>query len=255
MHFPVTVHIANIELTLHAIMETLGMILGYRYYLYLKKQQGDTITQDNRLYIIVAAAFGAYFGARIVGSLENLPLWRTAAHPLNFFIGNKTVLGGLFGGLLAVELVKKIIGEKKASGDLFVYPLIFAMMIGRLGCFSAGIYEETYGIASSLPWAMNLGDGILRHPVTLYEICYLLLTGLFIRQLQNKYLMAPGAAFKVLMICYFFFRFFLDFIKPGWRYFFGLGTIQITSLLGLSYYSRYIFIPSLLLIKTPAKDH
>jgi hypothetical protein len=37
-----------------------------------------------------------------------------------------------------------------------------------------GVYEETYGLPSSLPWAMDLGDGIQRHPVALYEIIFLI---------------------------------------------------------------------------------
>ena len=41
-----------------------------------------------------------------------------------------------------VELIKKLPVKTKASGDLFVYPLMLALIIGRIGCFSMGIYEE-----------------------------------------------------------------------------------------------------------------
>ena len=54
-------------------------------------------------------------------------------------------MGGLFGGLLGVELAKKIIGEKQSSGDLFVFPIILGIFIGRIGCFLSGINEFTYG--------------------------------------------------------------------------------------------------------------
>lgn len=84
------------------------------------------------------------------------------------------------------SLQKKMIGEKKSSGDLFVYPMLLALIIGRIGCFSMGVYEETYGIKTDLPWAMNLGDGIPRHPVTLYEIIFLLCFWIVLKQLQKK---------------------------------------------------------------------
>lgn len=110
------------------------------------------------------------------------------------------------------------------------------MMIGRMGCFSAGIYEETYGNQTSLPWGMDLGDSIPRHPVTLYEIIFLGFLWFIIYRFKKSFRLSPGDGFKIFMIGYFIFRFLLDFIKPGWRYFFGLGTIQITCLLGLVYY-------------------
>ena len=69
---------------------------------------------------------------------------------LVYFYSNKTIVGGLLGGLVGVELIKKLIKEKNASGDLFTYPLILAMIIGRIGCFSMGVYEETYGLPSSI---------------------------------------------------------------------------------------------------------
>jgi prolipoprotein diacylglyceryltransferase len=146
-----------------------------------------------------------------------------------------------------VEVVKKIIGEPQKSGDLFTYPLILGMVIGRVGCFSAGIYEETYGVPTTLPWAMDLGDGIARHPVTLYEILFLLLLWRILVFISRRYVLQQGAIYKLFLIAYLTFRFALDFIKPGWRFFFGMGTIQLVCIAGLFYYYRYIIHPKLLL--------
>jgi prolipoprotein diacylglyceryltransferase len=156
-------------------------------------------------------------------------------------------LGGLLGGLFGVELVKKLINEKSNSGDLFTYPLILAMIIGRMGCFSMGVFEETYGNPSNLPWAMNLGDGIYRHPVTVYEILFLIILWPGLKLLGKKYQLANGARFKIFMMAYFIFRFFLDFIKPHFTYNFGLSTIQVTGLLGLTWYLPYLLNPKKLL--------
>ena len=94
---------------------------------------------------------------------------------------------------------------------------------------------------------MNLGDGILRHPVSLYEIVFLILLWISLLQVEKRYPLAEGAKFKIFMIGYILFRFFQDFIKPSYIIAAGLSTIQITAILGLFYYCRYIIHPKKLL--------
>ena len=108
-----------------------------------------------------------------------------------------------------------MIGEKNASGDLFTFPLILGLIIGRLGCFSMGVYEDTYGIETSFFTGMNLGDRLTRHPVILYEIGFLLLLWSFIKKINTQIKLANGAQFKIFFIGYFLFRFFCDFLKPA----------------------------------------
>lgn len=243
MHFPVAVQIGSEKILLHTILETAGYFIGFRYFLFLRKKQGDTIATNKRIWIIIATIFGALVGSRLVGGLEDIEGLQAAFNKTLYFYQNKTVLGGLLGGLVAVELVKKLIKEKRSSGDLITYPFILALIIGRIGCFSMGVYEETYGVKSLLPWAMNLGDGIMRQPVCLYEILFLafLWTGLV--SIEKKYTLADGARFKIFMIAYLFFRFMLDFIKPHYTFNIGLSTIQIAALLGLFYYADEIIHP------------
>lgn len=243
LHFPIIVNLGSVELSLHSICEFAGMFIAFRYYLYLKRKQGDLISKDRRLVVLTAAATGALLGSHLLGALENEPEWQRAPFWL-YLYGNKTMAGGLLGGLLAVELTKKVLKETQPTGDLFTYPLLLGMIIGRIGCFSAGIREQTYGLPSQLPWAMNLGDGIKRHPAALYEIVFLIGLWIAIAVLSKKIRLKTGARFKLLMIAYLAFRFLLDFIKPGWRFFMGLGSIQLASLAGLFYYYRYILHPS-----------
>lgn len=49
------------------------------------------------------------------------------------------------------------------------------MAVGRLGCFFAGLPDYTYGVPTDLPWGVNFGDGVPRHPVQLYESAAMLL--------------------------------------------------------------------------------
>jgi phosphatidylglycerol:prolipoprotein diacylglycerol transferase len=249
MHFPVYVQLFSWQVSLHAIMETLGMFLGFRYFLYLRRKQGDGLPDSNRIWTIIGAIFGALLGSRLLGALENPVGLMQSRHPFQYIYQNKTIVGGLLGGLAGVEGIKRIIGERQSSGDLFTYPLILAMIIGRIGCFSMGVHEETYGLPASLPWAMDLGDGIPRHPVCLYEIVFLLCLWCALYGISIKYELAGGARFKLFMIGYLLFRFVLDFIKPGARYALGLGSIQLACLGGLLYYAPVIITPTRLIKK------
>jgi phosphatidylglycerol---prolipoprotein diacylglyceryl transferase len=246
LDFPVTIG----GLPLHVVFEVAAFFFGFRYYILLKKRSGDTISSANRTWILIAAIFGAFIGSRLVGGLEDPSALANAENPLLYFYMNKTVLGGFAGGLLTVELVKKIIGEKKASGDLFTFPLILGLIIGRIGCFSMGVYEDTYGTPTRFFTGMDLGDGVLRHPVTLYEMVFLILCWIGIRSAGRRLSLANGAQFKLFFIAYFLFRFCCDFIKPGPRVLAGLTTIQLVSLLGILWYINYIIKPSKLLAKT-----
>jgi prolipoprotein diacylglyceryltransferase len=229
------------------VFEVLAFFIGFRYFLWLRKKRGDTIRTPNRTWILIGAIFGALIGSRLIGGLEDPTQLHKADNLLLYFYQNKTVLGGFLGGLAGVEIVKKIIKEKKASGDLFVDPIILALIIGRIGCFSMGVYEETYGTATKLPWGMNLGDGFLRHPVCLYEIIFLTGSWVCFRRIQKKLSLEQGALFKLFMIAYLGFRFLLDFIKPHYTFDVGLSTIQLTCIAGLLYYLPYIIQPKKLL--------
>lgn len=241
MKFPITINIGNIEWPLHGILEFAAYFIGFRYFLYLRKKQTDFISTSNRLWLLIGAIFGSIIGSRIVGGLEDFTQLQLADNKLLYFYLNKTVLGGFLFGVWGVEIMKWIIQEKQNSGDLFTYPMILALMIGRLGCFSMGVYEETYGTATSFFTGMNLGDGLLRHPVALYEIVYLGLLWLVLVRAEKIYHFANGLRFKIFMTSYFFYRFAQDFIKPHYTWSIGLSTIQIFSLIGFLYYAIIYF--------------
>ncbi len=74
------------------------------------------------------------------------------------------------------------------------------MIIGRIGCFSMGVFEETYGIPTTLPWGMNLGDNYSRHPVALYEIIFLAVLWVCLVLIEKNRKLESGKLFKVFMI-------------------------------------------------------
>ena len=238
MKIPFEPILFDIPINIHLILEYLAFFLAFRYYIFLQKQTSDSISKSNKLSIILGAMIGAFLGSRIFALLEN-PIIPSNITSLITIINSKTIMGGLFGGLLGVEIAKKIIGEKQSSGDLFVFPIIAGIFIGRIGCFLSGINEFTYGKKTSFFLGMNLGDGINRHPIALYELIFLAFLFLFLKQLKTKNLKA-GLLFQYFMISYFAFRFCIEFLKPNLFFICGLSSIQILCLICLLYYYKTI---------------
>ena len=229
----------GIKLNVHLILEYFAFFIGFRYYVILRRKSTDNISSNNRLSILIGAVFGALLLSRLVAFLENPELHYQQGW--FFILNNKTIMGGLFGGLLGVELSKKIIGEQQSSGDLFTLPIILGIIIGRIGCFLAGTKEFTYGTKTSFFLGMDLGDGLRRHPIALYEVVFLIILFVYlIRLYRKRQQFKSGLLFKIFMIAYFSFRFFIEFIKPNSFLIFGLSSIQYLCLICLLYYSKTI---------------
>ncbi len=82
--------------------------------------------------------------------------------------------------------MKRSIGLQQSTGDLYAIPLAVAIAIGRIGCFLTGLPDNTYGTPTNLPWAVNFGDNIPRHPTQLYEIIFLVTLVPFLYRILNK---------------------------------------------------------------------
>ncbi|WP_121809789.1 prolipoprotein diacylglyceryl transferase [Mucilaginibacter kameinonensis] len=247
MQFPVNIPLGRSSIPVHFVCETLSYFLGYQYYVWLRKHTTDKISAHHRLIIFIGAATGAFIGSHLVGVFEN-PALLFSHFSIIYFMSNKTIVGGMLGGLIGVELTKKQLGVTASSGDLMVYPLILAMVIGRTGCFLAGLEDGTYGVASNLPWAIDFGDGIRRHPTNLYEIIFWLMIWVVLKLIERKRQFADGARFKVFMTSYLIFRLLVEFIKPDYFFSFGLSVIQLVSIAGILYYYKVFLHPKKLFI-------
>jgi prolipoprotein diacylglyceryltransferase len=237
MAFPFQFQIFGNTYYWHFIFETLAFFVGIRLYYFKKRKTQDPISEINRLYILIGAMIGALLGSRIIAMLENPT--EIAHQTLLIFYQNKTVAGGFLGGLFGVEIIKKIIGVKIASGDIYVIPILIALFIGRIGCFSMGIAEPTFGIETTLFTGMNLGDGLKRHPVALYEMGFMVLLFILFQLLKNKSLI-NGDRFKLFMVLYFLYRFLVEFIKPYHSLYLHLSSIHWSALFIFGYYWKFL---------------
>jgi prolipoprotein diacylglyceryltransferase len=238
MKFPVYIHLFGLSLHPHVVFESLAYTIGFFIFRRLKKHFGDLVPQQVRWSVIAAAAVGAVVGSKLLYWLEDPHLIMTHWNNFEIVWGGKTIVGGLLGGLVAVEWTKRQMHFAGRTGDLFGVPLCIGIAIGRIGCFLTGLADQTYGTPTSLPWGVDFGDGIRRHPAQLYELIFLLLlAGFLFRAMRRPHV--QGDIFKMFMVGYCGWRLAIDFMKPDPR-FFRLNSIQWAALAVLVFYSRDI---------------
>jgi phosphatidylglycerol---prolipoprotein diacylglyceryl transferase len=241
VQFPVYIGFGPWRLHPHFLFEAIAYFVSFR--LMLKAIRRDSLTVSDRGSVVVGGMVGALLGAKLLVLLQHFDLlWQHSAAFLLLALQGKTVVGALLGGLIGVELTKRWIGVKESTGDVFVYPLIVGMAIGRVGCFLTGLSDRTYGTATTLPWGIDFGDGVMRHPTQLYEIVFLLAL-LLVLQWRTRLGLKSGDRFTLFMVSYLGFRFFADFIKPDFRPLLGISAIQVACILGLIYYAHKRFHP------------
>ncbi|MBC7766454.1 prolipoprotein diacylglyceryl transferase [Arenimonas sp.] len=233
MHFPYDIHIGTVILHIHLVTDILSIYIGYRYYKYLRNKKGDHLPGDKRYAVIIGAAAGALIGSRLLAFFEHINTMSDFS--LLYIFSNKTIAGGVIGGIIGVEIVKKITKIKTSTGDLLVLPLILGIGIGRIGCFLTGVKDGTVGNVSTMPWTFDQGDGLMRHPTSLYEIVFLIICFFMLQKLLQKKLQ-EGLVFKLFASLYLLFRLCIEFIKPREIVFLNLSYIQIASALFVLYY-------------------
>ena len=245
MNFPVYIGLGSWRIHPHLFFESIAYFVALR--LALRNFGQDSIQPAQRSTILIGGLIGALIGTKVLVILQHIDLfWQHRTQFWLLFIQGKTVVGALLGGLIGVEVTKKRLGISRSTGDAFTYPLMVGTAIGRVGCFLTGLSDRTYGTATSLPWGVDFGDGIARHPTQLYEILFLLGLMVFLH-LRSRYPLQDGDLFKFYMISYLSFRLLIDWIKPDFHPLLGLSAIQIACILGLIYYRNSI--PQLVRLK------
>jgi phosphatidylglycerol:prolipoprotein diacylglycerol transferase len=169
-----------------------------------------------RLLLTVAGFLGGSLGAKLPFTWSDSGVW---------LADGKTITTGLIGAYLGVELAKLALGVPVKTGDGYAIPLALALTIGRLGCFCNGC---CYGVATHLPWGVDFGDGVSRHPTQLYESLFHLGMALLLWELlaseRFRYQLL-----KLYLIGYGVYRFLTEMIRPEARDWWGLTFYQVVS--------------------------
>ncbi len=217
------------------MFESAAYTVGFWVYSRQRKRAGDFLASSDRLSIVVAAIVGAALGSKVLSWFESPADALAHWNDLLWLMQGKTIVGGLLGGTIAVELTKKFLGVTRRTGDLFAIPICVGTAVGRIGCFFAGLPDQTCGVATSLPWGVDFGDGVRRHPTQLYEVVFVLVLAWVLARMKP---VREGDRFRAFLVAYLLFRLAIEFWKPGVAAFAGLTAIQWSCVAALAWYAK-----------------
>ena len=229
---------------------------GLLFYYSIKKNRLDLETM---LTILCGCAVGALFGSFILNLiLFGQEEFLTKLYHLDF--NGMSVVGGISGGFIGVEVAKKLVGYKYYTGDLFVMPILIGHTIGRIGCLLGGC---CFGLKCNLPWgivypinspvyfnqiqheiiSLNSLSTIAVHPTPVYEMIFNLCLIVLIVLNKSKFIIS-GALFRFYIVAYCSFRFLIEFLRAdtGIPIFIGLKVIQINLLIAILYFSWWLLV-------------
>jgi len=229
---------AAIAAVIHALFEYGGIALGVALYRRERLRSGlGGLTQSGGFAVIAGLLIGAAIGNKLVFLIERPDVWqRLLAGELA--MPGQSIVGGLLGGLIGVEAAKALTRQTRSTGDAMVWPIAAGLAFGRVGCLVAGLHDDTFGVATTLPWGLDFGDGVPRHPTQVYDAIAAL--GL-VAAVRGRFQRVPGLQFKLFLSGYLLWRFGIDGLKPvPHAYAFGWSGIQWVCAVALALYAPIV---------------
>ena len=173
---------------------------------------------------------GAFCGAMIGAKLPFLFLdWNRFLDGSAWLFDGKTIMCGIIGGYVGVELAKWTLDIRVKTGDTFAVPCAVAVAIGRIACFVGGC---CFGTPTNLPWGVvfqNARDSLPRHPTQIYEAAFHLAVADLLLLLQSRGIFR-GQLIKLYILIYLAYRFATEFIRPETKLELGLTAYQWAAL-------------------------
>ena len=168
---PIAVAIGPFAIRWYALAYIVGLILGWRYCLWLAKRPPAVASPMAIDDFLVWATLGVVLGGRAGYVLFYKPSYyfQNPAEILQLWHGGMSFHGGALGVLLALFLFCRQRGlNLLAFSDIITSAVPIGIFFGRCANF---INDELWGRASDVPWAVIFPNGgnIPRHPSQLYE--------------------------------------------------------------------------------------
>lgn len=181
-----------------------GILLSIALWLRLAKR-------DTRLVLIyIAALAGAFLGAKLVYlGAEGWLHWHDANRWIVLATG-KSITGALLGGYAGVEIAKRMLDYRSATGDWFALIAPVSIMLGRVGCVLHGC---CLGRVGEPAWfTLNDAAGASRWPAAGVELLFnavMLVVALALRRRAAL----RGQLFHLYLMAYGTFRFTHEFLR------------------------------------------
>jgi phosphatidylglycerol:prolipoprotein diacylglycerol transferase len=173
---------------------------------------------------------GAFCGAMVGAKLPFVFLdWDRFLDGSAWLSDGKTIMCGIIGGYLGVEIAKWTMEIRVKTGDTFAVPCAVAVAIGRIACFVGGC---CFGKPTNRPWGVvfpTSGDLLPRHPTQLYEAAFHLAVAGMLLLFQSRGLFR-GQLIKLYILIYLGYRFLTEFIRPETTLELGLTVYQWAAL-------------------------
>lgn len=185
-----------------------------------------------KLGLALGALVGGMVGAKLPFVFAD---WQGLVAGTAWLDDGKTIVAGLVGGYLGVLLAEWVMGIRLDACDSFAMPVAAAVAVGRLACFNAGC---CHGTVTSMPWAVDFGDGQLRHPTQLYESAFHATAAIVLYQLHRRGLF-KGQLIRLYFVSYFVYRFLSEFIRPEARLYLGLTGYQLSALVLVPFFALW----------------
>lgn len=196
--------------SIYALMLLLGIAWGAVYWFRESKR-------DGRVALIYAAGLaGAFAGAKLAFLLAEGWLHFHDPNRWVIWLSGKSIMGALPGGWLGVEIAKRSLGYRETTGDRFAMLLPVPLILGRIGCLSAGCCG---GVVCAFG----------RWPSVGVEIGFQMVAMIFLWGMRRKHWQA-GQHFHLYLIAYGLFRFGHEFLRATPKPFLGLSGYQLLGL-------------------------
>ena len=242
---PVLFSLGPLEIRYYGLVYVIGFLLAI-YFLQKKRDQLN-LTKDN----VYDLTFWLMLSILIGSRLYHILVWEPAyylANPIKIFYfweGGMAFHGGLIGGIISgIILSKKYKIQFLKFMDILCIPALIALALGRIANF---INAETSGIITNVPWCVNFGDNLCRHPVQIYAtIKRFTIAGIILLLLLSKKQHKSGFLFFTTVTLLGLGRFFIDFLREDVLYLY-LSVGQWSSL-------AMIIIGTFFLIKNYKKE-
>lgn len=206
MH-PTLLTLGGVAVPSYAVFVALGLVVAWRIRRGEVARLGYEATPGHAwvgLGALVGAALGSKLGMLLYAA-DFADMW---ARMLDWDFTGKTVVGGIGGGWLGVEVTKRLVGVRRSTGDAFAVALPVAQAFGRVGCLLHGCCP---GVPYEGPGAVLVG-GVWRMPTPLFEAAGDLALGALLWSLRRTPRPA-GVLFRYYILGYALLRLGTEFAR------------------------------------------